>query len=430
LLTDSDGDLIPDGLEDLNHDGDYDAPAETNLCSDQTDGDGIADGVEDANHNGVKDPTETDPRLTDTDGDLIGDGIEVPGCSDPLLTDSDYDGLDDGIEDVNLNGYQDGLETNLCNANSDSDLWNFQDGWEVLYGFDPLDPDDPDGTLDLDSDGLTNNEEALNNTNPFNPDTDGDAMPDGWEVDNLLAPTDPADAYDDLEPDGRRNLDEYKRGFNPRLAEPCGNDKYGRWCFGESNGNGIWDSPDLIALKQLAVGAGGNYPYTLPHSGDALDLNGNSVFDAPDIISMKQLMVGAYSGYLSDGDTLHLESEAALDMEVGDWEEISVSLRSTWDVTRGGVGVVFYFDSGSDKGELWGGDGSAVPEGSSPPESFPSGSRYCVTDDMDSGGQATIWFKATGAGSAVIKAAVPASSLRLSNALGPNASVSINITSP
>ncbi|HIE10058.1 MAG TPA: hypothetical protein EYP62_00410, partial [Kiritimatiellae bacterium] len=125
------------------------------------------------------------------------------------------------------------------------------DGWEVMDEFgnlrDPaLDPYDPtDGALDPDEDGLCNLEEYLVRnaqvghppsdfgypgavwdyaTDPFNADSDGDGMPDGWEVWFGLHPMDPVPAeyggsitrYDalsaqgDLDGDGLWNLREYQ----------------------------------------------------------------------------------------------------------------------------------------------------------------------------------------------------------------------------
>ena len=44
---------------------------------------------------------------------------------------------------------------------------------------------------DLDGDGLSFfNEVWEYNTDPDNPDTDGDNMPDGWEIGNVLDPLD------------------------------------------------------------------------------------------------------------------------------------------------------------------------------------------------------------------------------------------------
>ena len=47
-------------------------------------------------------------------------------------------------------------------------------------GSDPLDPSD--GGADWDGDGLTNSEEQTHGTNMNNADSDGDGLPDGWEV--------------------------------------------------------------------------------------------------------------------------------------------------------------------------------------------------------------------------------------------------------
>ena len=53
---------------------------------------------------------------------------------------------------------------------------------------DPLDPSD--GGADWDGDGLTNSEEQTHGTNMNNADSDGDGLPDGWEVPmDLTLPT-------------------------------------------------------------------------------------------------------------------------------------------------------------------------------------------------------------------------------------------------
>jgi hypothetical protein len=50
------------------------------------------------------------------------------------------------------------------------------DDWEIAHG---LNPGSNDADLDSDGDGLTNWEEYLRGTDPFNPDTDGDGILDG-----------------------------------------------------------------------------------------------------------------------------------------------------------------------------------------------------------------------------------------------------------
>jgi arylsulfatase A-like enzyme len=49
-----------------------------------SDGDGIPDLVEDANRNGLVDPGETDPDNPDTDGDGTSDGVELKSGTNPL----------------------------------------------------------------------------------------------------------------------------------------------------------------------------------------------------------------------------------------------------------------------------------------------------------------------------------------------------------
>ena len=69
--------------------------------------------------------------------------------------------------------------------------------------------------LDNDNDGLTNAQELALGTDPLNPDTDGDGMPDGWEVKYGLNPLSAADAAVDTDNDGLTNLQEYNLGTDP-----------------------------------------------------------------------------------------------------------------------------------------------------------------------------------------------------------------------
>lgn len=90
---------------------------------------------------------------------------------------------------------------------SDSDGDGLPDFWEVQNGLDPQDPSD--AGLDLDDDGLTNREEFAAMSDPNDDDSDDDGMPDGWEVDRGLNPNDASDANEDADGDGVSNLNEY-----------------------------------------------------------------------------------------------------------------------------------------------------------------------------------------------------------------------------
>ena len=84
---DSDGDALPDWLEDRDRNEKYD-PGETHWANADTDGDGIPDGAEDVNLNGVFDAGETSPLTPDTDGDGVWDGADatpIPPFAEPLI---------------------------------------------------------------------------------------------------------------------------------------------------------------------------------------------------------------------------------------------------------------------------------------------------------------------------------------------------------
>src|SRR3989338_3208938 len=89
-----------------------------------------------------------------------------------------------------LNSHKDNLESQLI-LGVDTDNDGLPDDWEILYGFNPNDPNDADG--DPDGDGLTNLGEYEAGTDPTNPDTDGDGVNDGDEVAAGTDPLDPAD---------------------------------------------------------------------------------------------------------------------------------------------------------------------------------------------------------------------------------------------
>jgi hypothetical protein len=79
----------------------------------------------------------------------------------------------------------------LNGSQEDTDGDGMPDTWEVLYGLNPYSPEDGGG--DPDSDGLVNADEYLAGTLPTESDTDGDGVPDGAEVTGRQDPLDPGD---------------------------------------------------------------------------------------------------------------------------------------------------------------------------------------------------------------------------------------------
>lgn len=233
LNPDSDGDGMRDGLElgrsvgisgfgaILGTDttlfsGDRDPNSRTDPLNPDSDGDGLADSVEDADLDGAVAGRETDPNLPDTDGDGLADGIErLLGC-DPLDRDSDDDGLDDLEEDENTNGVVDFGETSPLRFDSDGD--GLGDGLEKGVTTAIPDPDGPGRLLATELTVFIPDADYYKNSNPLNPDTDGDGLADGEEDHNQNGAVD-AGETDFLNPDsdhdGQNDGDESSFLSNP-----------------------------------------------------------------------------------------------------------------------------------------------------------------------------------------------------------------------
>ncbi|WP_199886140.1 M4 family metallopeptidase [Pseudoalteromonas sp. T1lg23B] len=136
--------------------------------------------------------------------------------------------VDAGMHTIRFEYYKDGSVSSGLDAvfvdnirvvsqNADSDGDSLPDVWEILYGLDPLDA--ADVNRDLDEDGLTNIQEFDLGTFPNNSDSDGDFMPDGWEHTFGLNPISDVDRNLDLDRDGVSNLAEYVYGTVPNDPE-------------------------------------------------------------------------------------------------------------------------------------------------------------------------------------------------------------------
>ncbi len=85
---------------------------------------------------------------------------------------------------------------------------------------------------DTDQDGVSDLSEYLLDLNPIESDSDGDTLPDGWEVANGLNPADPADAASDADADGLASAVEFHWRTDPRDDD--------------SDGDGLNDSDELF----------------------------------------------------------------------------------------------------------------------------------------------------------------------------------------
>lgn len=165
--------------------------------------------------------------LIDSDGDGLTDYQEKLYGTDPYKTDTDDDGLSD-YEEIKI------YESNPLKADSNHN--GIKDGEEVRRGMNPAGKGklktiltEKSGSskkikmleeklkkmkmiIDSDGDGLTDHQESLYGTDPFNPDTDGDGLSDYEEV--KIYQTDPLNS--DTNNDGISDGDSVKKGINPR----------------------------------------------------------------------------------------------------------------------------------------------------------------------------------------------------------------------
>lgn len=248
---------------------------ETDPNNPDTDGDGIPDGQEDANHNGRVDLAIIDRDQTDGNGNFVVLG--------PL-------------DDSNALGF--GRYHDFCYTFTDSSLsparafvFNRLDRAKLAAGFPKVAAGGAYAGHHIDVIWLE--------TDPLNADTDGDGLPDGWEKSHGLDPLDsgiagqnalrsgkPANAANgasgDPDGDGFTNLQEYTNGTDPHNPDTGTPPPPGAITIGPTNPvtvGGVtnsheftdWTADDLIALDEYDGDGTNNQGSDVYHGGDGFD---------------------------------------------------------------------------------------------------------------------------------------------------------------
>ena len=199
------------------------------LFARDTDSDGIPDYWE--QQYGL-DPFNPGDVAQDNDNDMLTNIDEYKNGADPTNPDSDNDMLPDGEEVLFLN-------TDPALADTDGD--GLPDGWEVQNGTNPL---LDDTQVDLDNDGLTNQQEFDHNTIPTMPDTDTDGLLDGTEVikgsNPLVSDTDGDGVFD--------GYDNCLLVANSTQTD-ADSDGYGNRCDADLNNDGIVNLVDFVGFR-------------------------------------------------------------------------------------------------------------------------------------------------------------------------------------
>jgi len=140
----------------------------------------------------------SDGKLTNSESDIDCGGACPSKCSSGGSCNSVAD-CDSGLQCIGLvckycnqgdddcNGVLDTEESDTGQLDTDGD--GIPDQWELDNGLNPTDPSDAES--DTDGDGLLNRDEYIYRTSPIKADTDGDGISDKTELDKNTDPLDP-----------------------------------------------------------------------------------------------------------------------------------------------------------------------------------------------------------------------------------------------
>jgi hypothetical protein len=307
--TDDDGDNIPDISDVFPLDAAEWADTDLDGIGNNADTDDDNDGVPDSSDALPLDATES----IDTDSDGIGNNADA---------DDDNDGIEDGDDVFPLDATE-SVDTDSDGIGNNADTDDDGDGVADVNDNSPLDP-----TNDSDGDGVGNNNDPFPENSLYTKDTDSDGMPDAWELQYGLDPTDPSDAQSDRDNDGVTALDEFLAGTIPSGSlDIDGNDKFDALSDGLLMLRGMFGL-DGDTLISGIVASDATYTNSVDIEariamlGDLADVDGNGEIDA---LSDGMLILRYLFGL--EGDTL-ISGVVAQDATRSTAEEIQAHLES------------------------------------------------------------------------------------------------------
>ena len=264
--------------------------------------------------------------------------------------------------------------------------------------------DDSDALMDPDKDGLTNVEEFNAGADPNNPDTDNDGLPDGWEWDYMLDPTDPTDAlhdedYSDSKWENRH--EEYALFTQVPGPHYTNYDEYYRYSHTDTDGNDQYlhtspqcdntDGDELLDPDDPTPLGGSPVPPTPPDPDPTKPYPGPGPFDPdeqdPDgdgIKTKDEYKMGTDPFNAdTDGDGLRDGQELKLGLDPNDWDIDNDGLMDGSELGLGTQSTDGHFvDSDNDGIDGPTEDDTTVdyPWGEKKPQNDPDGDGI-VTDD-------------------------------------------------